>query len=265
MGAPGSDPRRLAVPALVAGLAVLVGVAGMVLALPLLARSAGFRPALLGSEIALLAPGLLAALALGVPAAEGLGLRGIDARTALLAVAGGATLWVASLGLFELQYVFWRPPAGYLEAFRRLHDALRPAGPEDALLSVLAIAVGPAVCEELLMRGVVLPSLWEPLGAPGAVVASSLLFGAIHLDAYRFPFTLVAGLALALLRVRTGSLVPGILAHAVLNTITLTAAQVLDDPSQGMPDPRPLLGTAALLAGAAASALVFRSIRQRPV
>lgn len=172
-----------------------------------------------------------------------------------------------SLGLFELQYAVWRPPAGYLEAFQRLHAALRPSGPIDALVSVAAIAVAPAVFEELLFRGVVLPALLRALGNWGAIFGSALLFGLIHLDLvnpgglfYRVPFAFAVGLGLGLLRVRTGSLLPSILAHALLNTITFVAEPLAEDPSAGLPDPRPLLGAALLIPGLAVAALAIKRI-----
>jgi len=103
-----------------------------------------------------------------------------------------------------------------------------------------------------------LPGLRGTANAALAVVLSAVVFGAIHLDAYRFAFTLVAGIVLGSLRVRTGSLVPSITAHALLNTITLVAAAFLDDPSQSMPDPRPWFGLAAFGAGAAATTILYR-------
>lgn len=236
----------------------------MVRCFPPALAALGLRPALALSELALALPGLIAVVALGVSFGEGVGLRAVDRRTALLSVAAGGALWLTSLGLFELQYVAWKPDPVYLASFKRLLDLLRPTGPLDAIFSVLAIAVGPAVCEELLMRGIVLPSLWRRFGLASALIASSLLFAGIHLDLYRFPFTFLAGLGLGLLRARSGSLLCSMLAHAVLNTTTLVLAPYVDDPSPGLPEPRPLLGLGAFLAGGAACTLVWRLMRPAP-
>jgi membrane protease YdiL (CAAX protease family) len=257
MGSGGSVPQRTTIPPLLAIGAVVVGLSAM----PLVAVTTlpyGMRVMLAVSELALLAPGLLALLAYRAPVAHVLGRWPLDRRTALLMVAGGSSLWMASLGLLELQYTVWAPSAGYLEAFRRLHEALRPSGVADALVSLLAIAVIPAVCEELLVRGIVLPSLVRPAGPWGAIVISAVVFAVIHLDPYRTPFTLVLGLALGFLRVRTGSLLACVVAHAVLNALTFAVVPFADDPSQGMPDPRPALGLGLLLAGSAATWLVLR-------
>jgi len=256
----GGSVRRTRLPAPLAPVIVLAGMAAMLLVV----RPAfvlGLRPALLLSETALVVPGLLALAAFGVPLSAGLALRPIDSRSALLVAAVAAALWVASLGLFEVQYTFWSPPEGYLEAFERLHEALRPRNPADALLSVAAIAAAPAFCEELLMRGIVLPSLLPAFGRVAAVAVTAALFALIHLDAYRSAFTFALGLALGALRLRTGSLLAPVLAHALVNTITFAAAPFTDDPAAGLPAPRPLLGLTLLTAGAAFAMLFMRRVR----
>jgi sodium transport system permease protein len=211
------------------------------------------RSGLLLGELLLVGPGLLALAWARLPIVATLRVNPGDRRTTILAVATGAAFWVTSYGLLELQNAVWPPRADYLELFRRLLEALRPTGPLDWALSLFAIAVAPAVAEEVLNRGIILPSFRRPLGDAGAVAASAVVFGLMHLDLYRLPFTFTMGLALAALRVRTGSLVPGILAHATLNALTFTAAPFLDDPAQPLPSPRPLLGAAVLLVGGALS------------
>jgi membrane protease YdiL (CAAX protease family) len=176
--------------------------------------------------------------------------RAVSARTLGLTAALGAMLWVASIGLMELQSLAFPPTPEYLDAFRQLHAALAPRGPLDALVSVLVIAVLPGFCEELVVRGIVLPSLARPLGGVLAVVVSALLFAAMHFDPYRFFFTLAVGLGLGLVRLRTGSLWPPVVAHVTLNTLTFAVAPLVDDPSQPY-QPQPLLGLACLVAGTA--------------
>jgi membrane protease YdiL (CAAX protease family) len=253
----GSAPRRITVPPALALGSVVVGLVAMPL-VTVMALPHGMRLALVLSELVLVAPGVLAVMGSGVPWRAILARWPLDRRTALLMLAAGASLWVGSLGLLELQYTVWTPSPGYLEAFRRLHEALRPDGPLDAVVSVAAIALVPALCEELLVRGIVLPSLLTVTRPTAAVVISAVLFAVIHLDPYRTLFTLVLGLALGLLRVRTGSLAACVLAHAVLNAMTFAVAPFADDPAQGLPDPRPLLGLGMLAAGSAATAVVLR-------
>jgi sodium transport system permease protein len=182
-------------------------------------------------------------------------------RLAGSAILLGATLWVASVGLMQLQSVLFPPSDAYLEMFRRIHHALAPSGLPDALASLLVIAVLPGLCEELLMRGVLLTSLEPRVGRTPAIAASALLFAAIHLDPYRFLFTLTIGVVLGFVRLRSGSLWPPALAHLTLNGITFAIAPLVDDPSK--PEtPDALLGTAALLLGAATTAGLLRFLQR---
>lgn len=251
---------RGAAPVPLALLAVIAGIAAMATTGALTVRL-GLRPMLVASEIALASPALLAIL---IPQwRPAMGLRAVPSRVLLLGLASGAALWAASLGLLELQYAVWSPPPGYLQEFQRLHDMLRPHGTADAVLSVLAIAIAPGVCEELLFRGHVLPSLLARWGTAPAVAGSALLFGAIHLDysgsgatLYRVPFAIAVGTGFALLRLRTGSLFPAMAAHALVNTITFAAA-LQEQPSSATPPAQPWLGAALLAGGAAAQAFLL--------
>jgi len=266
----GSAAPATSLPATFAVAAVAIGLVAMNLVAALVAR-AGLRPALVLAEAALVLPAVLALLLLRRPVAAAFALRPLDRRTLALSLAAGAAFWVLSLGLLELQYAVWAPPPGYLEAFRALHEALRPAGPLDALVSLVAIAVAPAVCEELLFRGVVLPALVRPLGAAAAVLATAVLFGAIHLDAaggalslYRVPFAIAVGIGLGALRLRAGTTTAPIVAHALLNAATFAAAPFTDDPAQGLPEARPLVGAALFAAGLAVALLALRRIVDSP-
>ncbi len=249
-------PLHPALSLLTAGL----GTGAMLASGLLLGRQWPLRVTITTGSIILAVPALLALLLSGRSMTRALALRPADRRTALLAALLGAALWVASLGLLELQYTVWAPPPGYLEMFRRIHEALRPANAFDAVLSVLAIAAAPAAFEETLVRGVVLPSFRPALGATGAVLASALLFALMHADLYRLLFTFAVGAVLGVVRLRAGALLPCILVHATLNTLTFLAAPLLDDPSEPLPDPRPLLGAALLALGMAVTALLLRRL-----
>ncbi len=212
------------------------------------------------------------------------GTRAVTRRMTGLAVLLGAALWVASAGLMELQSLVLPPTEEYLDAFRAIHSALAPTGPLDALVSILVIAVLPGACEELAIRGVLLPSLLRWLGGGGsrpawndtksrseslgassgiAIAASALLFAAIHLDGYRFLFTFLLGLVFGFLRLATGSLWPCVAAHASLNALTFVVAPLVDDPSQPY-SPSPVLGVACLVAGAAVAWPLLRALARSP-
>ena len=261
MGSPGSNPQRTELHPIAAVAVLLLGL-GAMLVTARLAAGYGLRAMFLLAEAALCLPGLVALAVRAAPMRSSLGAVALDRRRALYALGAGATLWVASLGLFELQAAVWPPDPGYLEAFRRIHELLRPSGVIDAFVSVAAIALVPALCEEALLRGILLPSLARPLGPAAGVLVSAFLFGAIHLDLYRFPFTFAVGVALGVLRLRAGSLQAPILAHALLNTITFAAAPFAGDPTAETASP--LLGAALLALGVAASIAAIVAVGRPP-
>jgi len=98
----------------------------------------------------------------------------------------------------------------------------------DASYGVLWIAMVllPALSEEWTDRGV----LWIALRrvtSPGATVfCTALLFAFMHglngAGLFEVPHRFVVGLGLGWLRLRSGSLWPGILAHGVLNTLAIS-------------------------------------------
>ncbi|MDX1484588.1 MAG: type II CAAX endopeptidase family protein [Alphaproteobacteria bacterium] len=83
-----------------------------------------------------------------------------------------------------------------------------------SLLTLTAIA---PVTEELLFRGVILRGFLERYAAPTAVLVSALIFGVVHLNPYQFFSAFVMGSALGWVFLKTGSLVPCIVGHAVYN------------------------------------------------
>jgi uncharacterized protein len=180
-------------------------------------------------------------------------------RVAVLSLLVGGALWVGSIGLMEMQSLFFPPSAETLDFFRRLHAALAPSGLLDGLVSVVVIALLPALGEELVMRGVLLPSLASRVSPARAVVLTAAVFAVIHFDPIRFLFTFVLGLVLGALRLRTGSLWPSVVVHLTLNTLTFLIAPLVDDPTQPY-TPQPVLGLACLVAGAAIAWPLLRAL-----
>lgn len=80
----------------------------------------------------------------------------------------------------------------------------------------LAVAVSPAICEELMFRGLIQRGL-EPLGGRWAVFFSGLLFGLFHFDFQRFAAQTLLGWVIAYVVYRTGSIINGMLIHFLHN------------------------------------------------
>lgn len=84
---------------------------------------------------------------------------------------------------------------------------------------ILMVAVQPAIFEELAFRGVILQGLQHVLSPTESIFVSALMFMIIHLGVPSFPHLFVIGLALGWLRVRTGSLYPGMVLHFTHNLL----------------------------------------------
>ncbi len=86
---------------------------------------------------------------------------------------------------------------------------------------ILGVAVGAPVVEELFYRGIIQGSLVEKLGDIPGLILASIIFGAVHLSWIEFIPLTVAGLGFGLLALKTGRLLPAIIAHMAFNAVTL--------------------------------------------
>jgi hypothetical protein len=89
------------------------------------------------------------------------------------------------------------------------------------LLPVLVVCAQPAIFEELAFRGVIQSSLQQVLSGNEGIVVSALMFGIVHLSVPSMPHLVTIGLVLGWLRVRTGSLYPGMVMHFVHNFLVV--------------------------------------------
>jgi membrane protease YdiL (CAAX protease family) len=112
-----------------------------------------------------------------------------------------------------------------------LHQDVQQLGVQAQLgtrivLALLVVTLGPLV-EELLFRGMLLSALMRRLHVGWAVVISSLSFVLIHLPGlqlqwYALPDLLLLALALCWIRLKSGSIWPAALAHAINNALAVT-------------------------------------------
>ncbi|HWL11105.1 MAG TPA: ABC transporter permease subunit/CPBP intramembrane protease [Planctomicrobium sp.] len=93
-------------------------------------------------------------------------------------------------------------------------------------LSLAAFALAPAVCEELAFRGFILSGLqhsgrrWLP------ILLSAVLFGVIHMIPKQQFNAALLGIVIGLLAARSGSLLPGVIFHAIFNGCQVLAMRV---------------------------------------
>ncbi len=91
---------------------------------------------------------------------------------------------------------------------------------------LLAVAVAPAVCEELAFRGFILSGLQRSGRNWLAIVISAVVFGLIHgIPQQQFNAALL-GIIIGLLAVRSGSLLPGVLFHFIYNGMQVAQSRL---------------------------------------
>ncbi len=141
-----------------------------------------------------------------------------ECLAAFLIIAGGLPLaWF----LAWVQSFFLPVPVELLEAIR---DFLITDDPLRILWLLFVVAVTPAVCEEVLFRGVFLSGSRNRFSSVGALALNAAVFGAFHLapqTAFRFLPTAWLGLLLALVVWRTGSIWLAVGMHFLNNATVL--------------------------------------------
>jgi sodium transport system permease protein len=179
-----------------------------------------------------------ATLSLRAPSARGLGC---GALLGLCAIAVSMTIGNLQAPLFE-----GKPPG---EA--KMEEILQDLASYGLPMLVAVTAILPGICEELLFRGTVLAGLTRGIGRGGAIVVSAFLFGALHGSPDRFLPQFVLGMFLAGLTVRSGSIVPAMLAHAIHNGVMVVlAAQSMNTVAEAWAQAHPAETIAVGITGA---------------
>jgi sodium transport system permease protein len=203
---------------------------------------------------------------------------GFRLKSATVAAFVGALVLGVSLWPFAHEILVWLSQWEVIEfdprtlaAAKELIGKIQEVPP--ALL-IATLGVVPAVCEEFFFRGYLLSALRNSMSATRAVLLSSLLFGVFHLVATdrlhfeRLVPSTALGLVLGWLCIRCGSVLPGMLLHAVHNSLLLAAAHFqkeLADWGLGLEQTDDLqsagLPASWLIAGAIGTAIGFALVQ----
>ena len=158
--------------------------------------------------------GVLLSIAIGLPKREAFALR----RPASWGRAIGLAITVL-IGVYVLSAIVaqFADPGG--------EQGLTPTGWDGDragafVASFVVIAVLVPVVEELTFRGLGY-SLLERFGARAAIIVTGVAFGLAHGLIEALPLLAAFGIGLAILRSRTGSVIPGIVLHGTFNAIAL--------------------------------------------
>lgn len=163
--------------------------------------------------------GVLAVFGSDVTYREALDVRPVPFAIAILAITAGLALQFPLNELANLVTAI-DPSLGMDPAKQAaLRDWIHVDTLLEAVIVPLAVVAIPAVSEELLFRGLLLPGLAKRYGPSAALVLSSVLFGAIHWAPAAIAYATVAGFALGWLRLKTGSVLPSVAMHGAFNAV----------------------------------------------
>ncbi|MDO4748452.1 MAG: type II CAAX endopeptidase family protein, partial [Eubacteriales bacterium] len=91
----------------------------------------------------------------------------------------------------------------------------------DIVLAYVTVALLPALVEEFAFRGLILGVLRKHSDAL-AILVSGITFSLMHGNFTQIPFTLVVGLVLGFITVKTNSLLPAMIIHFINNGFSVT-------------------------------------------
>lgn len=132
---------------------------------------------------------------------------------------------------------FYAPPAFIEEIFMKIFS-------QSGILSGLfLLSVVAPFTEEILFRGIFLRGFLKNYRPLTAVLVSSFLFALIHLNPWQFAGAAVTGVFLAIVYIKTGSIIPCIFGHAVYNGIPFLIVRVFHLKIQGYSEMSTASGT----------------------
>lgn len=148
-----------------------------------------------------------------------LGLRGARLRFFAAGIAVGATAWYLNAALVDWLFAKLALPREQAIHLQTLVD--RPP-----LWRALAMfVVLPAVCEEIVFRGVLARSIARRTSLIAAAGISAAVFSAYHLSLVQALPTLTLGALLAVIAIRADSIAPSMVAHALNNALVIAVAR----------------------------------------
>lgn len=222
----------------------------------------------IGSQIALLLFAVIGVvLRFGAQLADRLGLRKISLGHSLLVI---GLVWpvqcLAQLVATWADDLFQKIGiSGSGEEYQRIMQQLLSSGSLPVML--LIIAVGPALGEELIFRGIIGNSLVRRWGVWAGVVVTSLLFGLMHMIPIQVVAVIPLGLVMHLVYLATKSFWAPVLLHFCNNALALVVTHLSGFPAEGEVTvdeaaPSAAAQLAALIAAACLLTVLWKTRRQ---
>jgi membrane protease YdiL (CAAX protease family) len=168
----------------------------------------------------LLMPAILYTKFMGLDWRELFPLRRPTLKDTLMTLILTALVIAAIEGMVMLQQHFLPLPQ-QIEAF--YENLLKRDYWWQGLWQVVALALVPALCEELFFRGFIQGTMEGRYGVWLSMILTAVFFSLAHMNPWYFPYYFLLGLYLGWLRVWSGALTLSILAHLMNNLYSLFA------------------------------------------
>ena len=149
---------------------------------------------------------------------------------------GAISLWIGSyLIVFVITSIILYYFPQNQDIIERLNNALFMK--DNLLLNICLIALIPAICEEIFFRGFILTSFrYNRKSYVGAIIASGILFGIMHMDFIRIIPTSILGMTFAYAVYKTNSIFVSMFMHFLNNgfavVLTHISSNILEDTRQ---------------------------------
>jgi len=178
----------------------------------------------------MLLPAIYAARAQELPLRELFRLRRVTPGMHVAVILGIIMLWPIIQSYLIVQELYLVPD-GLFDAYRQmqqrlegLYERLLPPGELWApLLSLVAAALVPAICEEAVFRGATQRSFERRMRPGRAIVLAGLLFAGLHLQPHNLVPLAILGAFLGLVSWTSRSIYPAIVGHFLFNALMIGA------------------------------------------
>ena len=132
---------------------------------------------------------------------------------------GAAGVWAIGFIMIIMysaiqNYIF----PSWTEDLKKLGDFLQKA---DYFQTLIVLSFVPAICEEILFRGIIFGSLERKLGFSKGLFISSVLFGLFHIYPAKIAITAMLGMIFAYVVYKSKSIYPSMMMHFINNFFTL--------------------------------------------
>lgn len=127
---------------------------------------------------------------------------------------------------------------------------------------VLVVVFGPAIFEELLCRGLFLKACMQRMPSLPSIILNGIFFGVLHQNMIAFTYYFLIGVIFSWITLRTGTLIYGMILHALLNGTAL-ALSAKYNYLEGLPIPLPI-AIAGGICVAVAGLVAFHLTTQQP-